>query len=65
MRHAYTSRLLAVLAAVIGGIVSIAELSYWLTHLRRPGPAVYIALCGLAIVLLSASTLLAPRDRQL
>jgi hypothetical protein len=56
------SNVLAAVAAVIGGVVFVTELAYWLSHLRRPGPAPHIALAGLAIALLAGS-LLARRDR--
>lgn len=52
-----TSVALAIAAAIIGGVVVVAEVSYWLSHPRRPGPAAYVALSGLGIVLLSISIL--------
>jgi hypothetical protein len=51
------STALAIVGGMIGGIVFISELAYWLAHLRHPGPAVYIALSGLAIMILSISQL--------
>ena len=49
-------------AGVLGAVVFFAELSYWLAHLRRPGPAMYIALSGLAIVLLSIGVLIKKKE---
>jgi hypothetical protein len=55
------ARLLSVVAALVGVIVVLEEVGYWVSHPHRPGPSAYIALCALGILLLAAAQLL--RDR--
>lgn len=54
--------MLAGAAAVIGVIVGFAEASYWLSHPHRSGPAAYVALSALGIVLLAVALLIRSRE---
>lgn len=61
MKNSYLSQVLAALAAAVGAVVVVLEVSYWVSHTHRAGPAPHIALCGAGILLLAAAQLFKQR----
>ena len=57
MRFNIKSNALNLISGLIGLFVMVHEIDYYFSHLRRPGPSIAIAMCGLAILLISLSGL--------